>query len=58
MGPEELSARRRELAKSVGRGVIALLGLTEKEGQSGFTGFRQDSNFYYLTGLDEPDVPS
>ena len=56
MGPEELSARRRELAKSVGRGVIALLGLTEKEGQSGFTGFRQDSNFYYLTGLDEPDV--
>lgn len=46
--------RRRRLAEAVGRGVIALLGHGESEGQSGFTGFRQESNFYYLTGHSEP----
>lgn len=46
--------RRRELADRVGRGVLALLGYTDDEGQSGFTGFRQESNFYYLTGHAEP----
>lgn len=38
----------------MGRGLIALLGHSESEGQSGFTGFRQESNFYYLTGHNEP----
>ena len=46
--------RRRELADRVGRGVLALLGYSDEEGQSGFTGFRQESNFYYLTGHLEP----
>lgn len=34
--------------------MVALLGHDELQGQSGFTGFRQESNFYYLTGLDAP----
>ena len=38
----------------VGGGVIALLGYEHDEGQFGFTGFRQESNFYYLTGHNEP----
>lgn len=46
--------RRRRLADRVGRGVLALLGFTDDEGQSGYTGFRQESNFYYLTGHREP----
>ena len=45
--------RRRRLAENVGRGVIALLGYSDAEGRSGFTGFRQESNFYYLTGHAE-----
>lgn len=46
--------RRRRLADRIGRGVLALLGYTDDEGQSGYTGFRQESNFYYLTGHREP----
>ena len=53
-GAAEHAGRRRALADRVGRGVIALLGSTESEGRSGFTGFRQESNFFYLTGLEEP----
>ncbi len=52
--PGVFAERRRRLASAVGRGLIALLGHGESEGQSGFTGFRQESNFYYLTGHDEP----
>ncbi len=51
---EAYAERRRRLADAVGSGVIALLGYESDEGQSGFTGFRQESNFYYLTGHDEP----
>ena len=46
--------RRRRLADQVGRGVIALLGHSNDEGQFGFSGFRQESNFFYLTGHSEP----
>ena len=51
--PEVFAARRRRLAEEVGRGVIAVLGYGDDEGASGFTGFRQESNFYYLTGHAE-----
>ena len=51
---DEYGKRRRALAEAVGRGVIALLGSTESEGRSGFTGFRQESGFFYLTGHEEP----
>lgn len=53
-GAAEFADRRRALADRVGRGVIALLGATESEGRSGFTGFRQESSFFYLTGHEEP----
>ncbi len=46
--------RRRRLASDVGGGVIALVGHDGTTGESGFTGFRQESNFYYLTGHEEP----
>ena len=52
--PDVYARRRLQLAESVGRGVVALVGLRADEGRSGFTGFRQESNFYYLTGHDEP----
>lgn len=51
---QEYAERRRRLAEAVGGGVIALLGHDEAGGRSGFTGFRQESNFYYLTGHQEP----
>lgn len=54
LGPEVFAERRRRLAADVGSGVIALVGHDDASGQSGFTGFRQESNFYYLTGHDEP----
>ena len=54
IGAAEYARRRQALAGRVGRGVIALLGSTESEGRSGFTGFRQESNFFYLTGHEEP----
>ncbi len=53
-GPDAFAARRRQLAESFGSGVVALLGYGDEDGQSGFTGFRQESNFYYLTGHSEP----
>ena len=51
---DTFAERRRRLAEAVGRGVIALLGHGRSAGQSGFTGFRQESNFYYLTAHSEP----
>ena len=52
--PAAFAERRRRLAESTGSGVICLLGYDRSEGRSGFTGFRQESNFFYLTGHDEP----
>jgi Xaa-Pro aminopeptidase len=46
-------ARREALAKKVG-GVIVLFAATENEGPNNLNGFRQDDNFYYLSGLGEP----
>ena len=46
-------ARREALAKKVG-GVVVLFAATENEGPNDLYGFRQDDNFYYLSGLSEP----
>ncbi len=46
-------ARREALAKKVG-GVVVLFAGTENEGPNDIYGFRQDDNFYYLSGLREP----
>jgi Xaa-Pro aminopeptidase len=47
-------ARREALAAKVKSGAILLFAPTEAEGPNDLYGFRQDDNFYYLTGLSEP----
>lgn len=46
-------ARREALAKKVG-GVVVLFAATENDGPNDLYGFRQDDNFFYLSGLSEP----
>ena len=45
--------RREALAKKV-EGVIVLFAPLESEGPNDLYGFRQDDNFFYLSGLSEP----
>src|SRR5216684_3003951 len=47
-------ARRERLAAKLGKGVLVLFAGTESEGQNATHGFRQDEDFYYLTGCREP----
>jgi len=51
---EQYSARRADLRKSLGDGVTVLFGRTEDREEDLRTGFFQESNFYYLTGWQEP----
>lgn len=46
-------ARREALARKVG-GVVVLFSATENDGPNDLYGFRQDDNFYYLSGSREP----
>jgi Xaa-Pro aminopeptidase len=46
-------ARREALAKKVG-GVVVLFAGTENDGPNDLYGFRQDDNFFYLSGSREP----
>jgi Xaa-Pro aminopeptidase len=46
-------ARREALAKKVG-GVVVLFAPMESEGPNDLYGFRQQDNFYYLSGSTEP----
>ena len=46
-------ARREDLSKKV-NGVVLLFAATENEGPNDLYGFRQDDNFYYLSGLNIP----
>jgi Xaa-Pro aminopeptidase len=45
--------RREALAKQVG-GVVVLFAATESDGPNDLYGFRQDDNFFYLSGSNEP----
>jgi Xaa-Pro aminopeptidase len=47
-------ARRTALAQKLNGGVAILFAGTEAEGPSATYGFRQDDNFFYLTGWTEP----
>ncbi len=47
-------ARRVALAKLIGDGALILFAPTELEGPNNLYGFRQEDNFYYLTGWSEP----
>ena len=46
--------RRVALAKLLDGGTLVLFAPTEAEGQNNLFGFRQEDNFYYLTGWLEP----
>jgi Xaa-Pro aminopeptidase len=46
-------ARRESLAKKAG-GVVVLFAPMESEGPNDLYGFRQEDNFFYLSGLSEP----
>src|SRR5271170_4817694 len=46
-------ARREALARKV-EGVVVLFAATENDGPNDLYGFRQDDNFYYLSGVNEP----
>src|SRR5437016_6211207 len=47
-------ARRVALAKLMEGGALILFAPTEAEGPNNLYGFRQEDNFYYLTGWSEP----
>ena len=49
--PEEIAARREKLMARIGEGVAIVLGTTEPPGE---VAFRQNSQFFYLTGVAEP----
>jgi Xaa-Pro aminopeptidase len=49
--PEEFAARRAKLMTEIGDGVAIVLGTTEPAGEMPF---RQNSQFFYLTGVTEP----
>lgn len=57
MTPAFFINNRRRLRERVGPGLIIITanGLMQRTGDTTFH-FRQDSNFWYLTGLDEPDL--
>jgi Xaa-Pro aminopeptidase len=49
--PEEFAARRERVMARIGDGVAIVLGTTEPPGEMPF---RQNSQFFYLTGVTEP----
>jgi len=48
--------RRARLASQTGDGVIVLFGYHDEDVAASVTRFRQNENFYYLTGWNEPDA--
>jgi Xaa-Pro aminopeptidase len=50
----DYQARRKALAEKTNGGAVLLFAATEAEGPNALYGFRQDDNFYYLTGWREP----
>src|SRR5215470_2276203 len=49
--PEEFAARRARVIERIGDGVAILQGATERPGEQPF---RQNNQFFYLTGVAEP----
>jgi Xaa-Pro aminopeptidase len=48
------SARRAALRQKLGNGWLVLFGNSEPVGSEAYRAFRQESNFFYLTGYSEP----
>jgi len=51
--PEDFAARRKKVMEKIGDGVAILVGAELPEA---YIKFRQDNNFYYLTGVEVPDA--
>jgi Xaa-Pro aminopeptidase len=51
--PDDFEARRNKLMAQIGDGVLILQAAELPEG---YVKFRQDNNFYYLTGVEIPDA--
>ena len=49
--PDEYAARRAKVMAQIGDGVAIVLGTTEPPGE---VPFRQNSQFFYVTGVTEP----
>jgi Xaa-Pro aminopeptidase len=47
-------ARRVKLSQQTNGGTVVMFAATEQEGPNALYGFRQDENFYYLSGWSEP----
>ncbi len=58
MKQSEFKKRRKQLMQRIGKGNIALLGssATKIRNRDVHYPYRQDSDFYYLTGFSEPDA--
>ena len=52
--PETYQQRRLALAQKHSDGLVLLFGYREREAQNARSSFRQENNFYYLTGWNEP----
>jgi Xaa-Pro aminopeptidase len=51
--PEDFEARRNKVMAQIGDGILILQAAELPEG---YIKFRQDNNFYYLTGVEIPDA--
>ncbi len=58
MNPNEFAKRRRQLMRMIGKGAVAVLpaAATRYRNRDVEYDFRQDSDFYYLTGFNEPEA--
>jgi Xaa-Pro aminopeptidase len=58
MKQSEFKKRRKQLMQRIGKGNIAIIGsaLTRTRNRDVDYPFRQDSDFYYLTGFNEPEA--
>jgi Xaa-Pro aminopeptidase len=58
MKPQEFKRRRRTLMRMMGKGAIAIVPSASIKARNRDVTypFRQDSDFWYLTGFDEPDA--
>ena len=58
MHNDEFSRRRRQLMRMMGRGAVAILPAAQPRlrNRDVLYPYRQDSDFYYLTGFAEPDA--
>jgi len=51
--PDDFAVRRAKVMEKIGNGILILPGAELTEG---YIKFRQDNNFYYLTGVEIPDA--